>query len=296
MNEFKEYTGPFIHSKDSYKKIITSYLIVLIPYLSYTIYIYGIKSLKLILTPLLIVLLLELLFSIKNKNFKNILKDNFEIFGIIFFPFLLNINTPIYIIVISTIIGYLLHKLLFKKWYSLTILSYLIYIIINLIIYKGSYLEIINMFPINYNFLITSNKGFSNLLLNGSNLMCPLISIISFLYLYIKQDIKYQITISSFITILLITFIIGLLNNSIWFPLYFILTGGTLFIITLLATDFYSPATKIGKILYGIFIGLLIILFRFISPFNISPFSIFIANTFSFTFDYLSVFIEKRKS
>ena len=152
------------------------------------------------------------------------------------------------------------------------------------------------MNPIDYNFLVTSNKGFLNLLLNGSELMCPLISILAFFYLCIKKDIKYQITISSLTTIIIITLIIGLINKSIWFPLYFILTGGTIFITTILATDFYSPATKIGQILYGIFIGLLILLLRFVSPYNIAPFSIFLANTFSFAFDYLSIFLDRRKS
>ena len=296
MNEFKEYTGPFVHSKETYKKIMMSYLIVFIPYLAYAIYINGIKSLQIIFSPLIIVLLLELIFSLKNKNFKNIIKENFSIFGILFFPFLLNIKTPHYIVLISTIIVYLLHKLIFKKWYSITILSYTIYILLNLIINKGIYLEIINMNPIDYNFLVTSNKGFLNLLLNGSELMCPLISILAFFYLCIKKDIKYQITISSLTTIIIITLIIGLINKSIWFPLYFILTGGTIFITTILATDFYSPATKIGQILYGIFIGLLILLLRFVSPYNIAPFSIFLANTFSFAFDYLSIFLDRRKS
>lgn len=295
MNEFKEYTGPFVHSKETYKKIMMSYLIVFIPFLAYALYKNGLQALKIIFIPFIIVLLLELIFSLKDKNFKKIIKENFEIFGILYFPFLLNINTPIYIIIISTVIGYIFHKLIFKKWYSLTILSYLVYIIINIIVCKGQYLEIIPMNPIDYNFLITSNKGFLNLLLNGSELMCPLISILAFIYLYIKKDIKYQITISSLLTIIIITLLIGLINDSVWFPIYFILTGGTIFITTILATDFYSPATKKGKIFYGIFIGITLTILRFISPYNVAPFSIFLANTFSFAFDYLSAFIERKK-
>ena len=295
MNEFKEYTGPFVHSKETYKKIMMSYLIVFIPFLAYALYKNGLQALKIIFIPFIIVLLLELIFSLKDKNFKKIIKENFEIFGILYFPFLLNINTPIYIIIISTVIGYIFHKLIFKKWYSLTILSYLVYIIINIIVCKGQYLEIIPMNPIDYNFLIKSNIVFSNLLLNGSELMCPLISILAFIYLYIKKDIKYQITISSLLTIIIITLLIGLINDSVWFPIYFILTGGTIFITTILATDFYSPATKKGKIFYGIFIGITLTILRFISPYNVASFSIFLANTFSFAFDYLSAFIERKK-
>lgn len=308
MKEFKEYEGPFIHTKETYKKIMFSYIITFVPFFVYNFYMNGIikwqanKNISdllypLIFTflPLLLVLIFETIYKmifIKNQTFKNYLKENFSIFSILFFPFLLKINTPLYIIILSVILGYLLYKILFKKWYSLTILSYLIYLILGLL--NPNYLEILKILPINYNYLVTSNGGFMNLLLNGSNLMCPIITILAFVYLYIKKDNKYQITISALITILFITTIIGLSNKSIWFPLYFILTGGTLFITTILASDFYSPATKGGKIMYGALIGLLIILIRFISNYNIAPFSIFIANTFTFALDYINEFLNKK--
>ena len=46
MNEFKEYTGPFVHSKETYKKIMMSYLIVFIPFLAYALYKNGLQALK----------------------------------------------------------------------------------------------------------------------------------------------------------------------------------------------------------------------------------------------------------
>ena len=308
MKEFKEYEGPFIHTNETYQKIMFSYIVAFIPFFVYNFYMNGIikwqetKNINdllypviFTLLPLLIILILEIIYKlifVKNQSLKNYLKENFSIFSILFFPFLLKINTPLYIISLSTILGYLLYKTLFKKWYSLTIISYLIYLIIGF--FNPNYLEFLKILPIDYNYLITSNTGFMNLLLNGSNLMSPIITILTFVYLYIKKDNKYQITISALITILFITTIIGLLNKSIWFPFYFILTGGTLFITTILASDFYSPATKNGKIMYGALIGLLIILLRFISNYNIAPFSIFIANTFTFTLDYINELINKK--
>ncbi len=308
MKEFKEYEGPFIHTNETYQKIMFSYIVAFIPFFVYNFYMNGIikwqetKNINdllypviFTLLPLLIILILEIIYKlifVKNQSLKNYLKENFSIFSILFFPFLLKINTPLYIISLSTILGYLLYKTLFKKWYSLTIISYLIYLIIGF--FNPNYLEFLKILPIDYNYLITSNAGFMNLLLNGSNLMSPIITILTFVYLYIKKDNKYQITISALITILFITTIIGLLNKSIWFPFYFILTGGTLFITTILASDFYSPATKNGKIMYGALIGLLIILLRFISNYNIAPFSIFIANTFTFTLDYINELINKK--
>lgn len=307
MKEFKEYSGPFIHSKESYKKIMTSYFFVFLPFIIYALYINEtkeimtiIKTIIFILLPTITVLILETIYKllfIKDKSLKEHLKQNFSIFGILFFPLLLNIETPIYMLLISTILGYILYKLLFKKWYNLTILSYVSYLILTFILSKlniPTYIEILNIKNINYNYLVTSNGGFINLLLKGSSLMSPLLAILSFIYLCIKKDIKHPITISAFITILLSTSIISIINKNLWFPFYFILTGGTLFVITILANDFYSPATKGGQIIYGTFIGIIIILLRFISSYTITPFSIFLAQTFTFTFDYINEFVNKK--
>lgn len=302
MKEFNEYKGPYIHTKETYKKRIISYLIVFIPFFVYTIYTNTLTTLSTIiypiiftLLPIIIVGLLETIYKfifIKTQSTKKYLKENFTLFSILFFPFLLNIKTPLYIVIISIIIGYILYKTIFKKWYSLTILSYIMYLILSLI--TKTNLEQLSILPITYNNLITTNKNFINLILNGSGLMSPIITLLSFIYLIIKKDIKKEITISSIITILFITTIIGLTKKAIWFPFYFILTGGTLFITIILANDFYSPATKNGKIMYGIFIGLILTLLRFISPYNVTPLSIFLANTFTFTFDYINEFINKK--
>lgn len=302
MKEFNEYKGPYIHTKETYKNRIISYLIVFIPFFVYTIYTNTLTTLSTIiypiiftLLPIIIVGLLETIYKfifIKTQSTKKYLKENFTLFSILFFPFLLNIKTPLYIVIISIIIGYILYKTIFKKWYSLTILSYIMYLILSLI--TKTNLEQLSILPITYNNLITTNKNFINLILNGSGLMSPIITLLSFIYLIIKKDIKKEITISSIITILFITTIIGLTKKAIWFPFYFILTGGTLFITIILANDFYSPATKKGKIMYGIFIGLILTILRFISPYNVTPLSIFLANTFTFTFDYINEFINKK--
>lgn len=286
MKEFKIEKAPFIHTNETYKKTLTSYIIVFIPYLIYTIYMNrNIKTIFFLLLPLLLTLMLETIYKIifiKNQTLKTYLKENFSIFSILFYPFLLNINTNITLIILSILIAYIPYKILLKKNYSLTILSYTVLIILLLITKK---LELLN-----YN----QQTNIINMLLNGSNLMSPLITILSFLYLSIKKDIKKEITLTSIITILLITTTTGLINKNFTYPIYFILTGGTLFITTILANDFYSPATKTGKILYGLFIGLTITIFRTISIYNILPLSILLASTFTFTFDYINEFINKK--
>lgn len=286
MKEFKTTKGPFINTDETYKKTLTSYIVVFISYLIYAIYINkNIKTIFILLLPLILTLILETIYKIlfiKNQSLKNYLKENFSIFSILFYPFLLNINTNITLIILSILIAYIPYKILLKKNYSLTILSYTALIILLLITKK---LELLN-----YN----NQTNIINMLLNGSNLMSPLITILSFIYLSIKKDIKKDITLTSIITILLITTTKGIISKNFTYPVYFLLTGGTLFITTILANDFYSPATKTGKILYGLFIGITITIFRAISSYNILPLSILLANTFTFIFDYINEFINKK--
>src|SRR5574344_2244659 len=65
------------------------------------------------------------------------------------------------------------------------------------------------------------------------------------------------------------TFIIGSINGlGIWYPLFQILSGGLMFGSIFMATDpVTSPTTPFGTILYGLFLGILTVLFRFLTPY-----------------------------
>ena len=65
------------------------------------------------------------------------------------------------------------------------------------------------------------------------------------------------------------TWLIGSINDmGIWYPTFHILSGGLLFGAVFMATDpVTSPTTKDGQLLFGLGLGLLTVLFRFLTPY-----------------------------
>lgn len=314
MKNFRLYNGPFVHSNDTYRSRMFSYLIVFIPFLAYVFYSNGInpyleKSISFkemlyplifVISPIIIVFVLEILYKTifdSKKNFKSYFKTSFALFSSLFTSLLFNINTPFWIIVLATIISYVLYKILFNKVCSLSILTYVIGMTIVIILGKSVNVNLSNLYNGigDFTSLVTNNGGFDNLLLDGSYLVPGLISIFGFLYLILKKDSKYLISCSALISILISTFIISLISGvGIWYPFYFLLTNGVLFLILILASDFYGPATIDGQIMYGLLLGLLIIIFRYISNVDITFMSLFVMNTFSFFLDKISELGNKK--
>lgn len=93
--------------------------------------------------------------------------------------------------------------------------------------------------------------------------------LIALAYLIMRKVIKWPIPVFSIGTVFLMTLIIGLMNDmNVWYPVFHILSGGFLFGMTFMATDpVTSPTTKSGQILYGIFIGIMVVIMRFAGPY-----------------------------
>lgn len=93
--------------------------------------------------------------------------------------------------------------------------------------------------------------------------------IIAYIYLSIKKVIKWKIPLVYVLTVFGITFMIGNYHElSIWYPLFQILSGGLMFGAVFMATDpVTSPTTPVGQILYGFFLGILTVIFRYLTPF-----------------------------
>ncbi len=98
-----------------------------------------------------------------------------------------------------------------------------------------------------------------------SSLLC----IIGFLYLTWKKVIKWRIPVYYIGTVFFMTLTIGLINGlSIWYPLFQILSGGLFFGAVFMATDpVTSPVTKNGQVLYGIGLGILTVIFRYLTAY-----------------------------
>lgn len=96
-----------------------------------------------------------------------------------------------------------------------------------------------------------------------------LLILIAMLYLIFNKVIKWRIPITYMITVFVMTWIIGQTNGmGIWFPTFQLLSGSLLFGAVFMATDpVTSPVTKSGQFLYGLGLGILTVIFRFLSPY-----------------------------
>lgn len=287
--------GPFIKDKNSVKKIninIISCLFVIIlisTYLSFIKYGFSIKGLyPIIVSSISIICSLFTHFIISK-----IVKQNkkYEIIPSLIFSLLLGINTPLYMVIIGSIIieiGSLKKKyinfpllvslLIILICYLLKINVYDSEVIISSIKNLGSYETLIT--PYGYNYLISST------IIGGISLIC----IISLIYLIITKSIKWRITITIMTTIFIVTYFIGSINDfGIWYPIYNLLTLGTLFGSVFVIDN--SPNTPIGQVLYGLFIGILTIIIRYAFGINEAIFiSIFIVNFFTPLFDKIGAY------
>lgn len=108
--------------------------------------------------------------------------------------------------------------------------------------------------------------------------------IIGAAYLLYKKQIRWQIPVSMIGTVLLIAIFWGnpLENIAAGVPLYHIFAGGLLLGAFFMATDWVtSPITTKGEVIFGIAIGILVMLFRkALGPTEGVAFSILIMNAF----------------
>lgn len=93
--------------------------------------------------------------------------------------------------------------------------------------------------------------------------------LIGFIFLAFTKTIKWVIPVVYVLTVFVITCLIGNLNGlGLWFPLFHILSGGLMFGAVFMATDpVTSPTTPVGQVIYGLFLGILTVLFRFLTPY-----------------------------
>ena len=83
-------------------------------------------------------------------------------------------------------------------------------------------------------------------------------------YLLYRGHIDWRIPGSFLGTVFVLTTIIGLIKGQgVWYPLFHLCAGGLLLGAFFMATDWVtSPVTKLGRILFGIGCGLLVVLIR----------------------------------
>lgn len=294
--------------------VFTTYKNGFLPYISNKITLFEMfYPLIFLLVPTIITFIVETLYAIifLKKRKRDILKyivSSYSFFPGLFLGLILPIHTPLWVVSIGAVIASL-SKMLFgglgKNWFNPALIGYLVLFIFfsNYFQVDGGYFNALELDTISsptpltnvslvegigtYNSLVAPYGSLWNFFLGTipgavgetSALLC----LIAFIYLTITKTIKWKIPVVYIFTVFFSTFLIGNINNlGIWYPLFQILSGGLMFGAVFMATDpVTSPVTSQAQILYGLFLGILTVAVRYLTPIPEGVFiSILIMNLF----------------
>lgn len=330
MKKFHNINGPYVRSSNSTDKIMIHLFISLLPIIIFSfykngiyLYINGYANVYEMFKPLLFIVigglssfLFETLYYkfIKHNSWLDSIKNKYAIFPGLFLSLVVPLNTPILILIIGSFIATVVGKLMYGGFgnnifnpaligclfimaiYSSNIGTYLNNYEIDtvssatpltnqVLVDKVSYENLIGPYGSLYNF-------FTGMIPGSVGETCSLLIIISFFYLAFAKVIKVRIPIIYVGTVFILTYFIGTMNGlGIWYPLFQILSGGLLFGAVFMATDpVTSPVTKIGQVLYGVTLGILTVLFRYLTsaPEGVMT-SILTVNMLVFIFDKIGI-------
>lgn len=235
------------------------------------------------------------LFHKKGKELKETLKGSYSFFPGLFLGLILPINTPFSILIfgsfMATVVGKMLYGGFGKNIFNPALIGRLFVITIyaTTITELGGYYNVYEIDTISgatplanmgvvegigsYETLVSPYGNLSDFFFGfipgalgeTSAFLC----ILAFFYLSLMRVIKWKIPLIYVGTVFVMTFIIGTYNGlEIWYPFFQIMSGGLLFGAVFMATDpVTSPTTSIGQIIYALFLGILTVVFRYLTPY-----------------------------
>lgn len=281
MKEFKILNQTFIKSNNQTSKIFNRYLYSLIPFILLIIISNLINKsfntiidlLVSILVSLLTSIITQYIFNIKNKE-KDITKifKEYNILTISLILAIFTINEPILVIIFSNIIAIVIKNISKKITISSSLYGMLFVILYKYItndlntpltnLSNLSYIDTFNNILKPYGSIIDYTLGLTPYYLS------PILSICSFVYLFNKKSIKYNILLTYILIFSFIMLTIGMLNNmNIWYLFFQLTTGNILFLMVFSLGDYpITPITTEGQVIYGIILGLITGILRFIIP------------------------------
>lgn len=253
------------------------------------------------------------------------IKHNYALIPGLFIGLILPYNTPLYIIIIGAILATTGGKLLFGGFGNNIFNPALIGILLVTVMFgsiitshggaKNPYevdtissaTPLTNMNVVGhyagYENLIEPYGSFGNFFIGfipGSPAeTSAVLCVLAFVFLALTKTIKWKIPVFYVGTVFLLTSILGIVNGaSAWYGIFHILSGGLLFGAIFMATDpVTSPTTNIGHIIYGIALGILTVVFRFISSYPEGVMlSILMMNMFVFIIDRIGYNFMKNKT
>ena len=122
----------------------------------------------------------------------------------------------------------------------------------------------------------TNSIEIPNILINRSNIikplldinyLCPLLSIIAFIYLFCHKSIKYSLVFSYLLTFTICMLFYCIFNSNLYFLVTELVTSNIIFLTVYTLTDYKAtPTINEGNTLYGMILGIISAALRFIIP------------------------------
>ena len=338
MKEFKVRCGNFLKSNNSTFNMMYTILIILVPFIIFSTYkngiypiIKGYGNLYLVFKPLIFAVVASLFgiiteylyYYIKKdkRSFYNLFTESYAIIPGVFLSLVIPINTPIWLVILGSIIASLSKVLMGglgkNKLNPALVGSLFITIIFSSL--TGGYLNPYEVDTISSATPLT-NMTASSYLVTYDNLVkpygsllnflfgnipgaigetCSLLCIISFIYLTYKKIIKWRIPISYVGSVIVISTIMCITKGiGIWFILFNVLSGGLLFGAVFMATDPVStPISKRGQVISGILMGIITMSIRYLTPLPEGVLiSILIVNIITIFINKLSITLYNKKN
>lgn len=309
MREFKVKKGNYIKSPNSTRKMMYHLILSLVPIMIFSFYKNGIlpiikgsgelldifKPLALIIVPTIFCLLTEYIYYIikkDKKTFVYLVEESFAIIPGIFIGLIIPLNTPLWLVIIASVIASL-SKMLFgglgKNKLNPALCGAIIIIIFassyigtqggylnayevdaisgatplanfSAVSYAGTYQEIVEPYGSLWSFFFGNIPGAMG---ETSAFLC----VAAFIYLVVNKVIKWRIPVCYVGTVFVMSLIIGLTNNmGLWYPMFCILSGSLLFGAVFMTTDpVTTPITKHSQVLGGIILGILTVSIRYLT-------------------------------
>lgn len=318
-------TSPYIRKAVSTKRMMVDVLIALIPVVAFAIYRFGTDALVRILVSVFTMVLLEAVaFGMmhkpdKSETFFARLKSRYVDYSIlnaitptisgIIFAMLIPSKLPIYAVVVGATFGIVVGKMLFgglgANIFNPAAIGRIFIGIALSDMFNGAYqgtdlvaggtpLGALSEFGQGFPAVLNS---YSILELFTGNIPGSMgeISVIAILlgaaYLLIRRSADYRVMLSAVLTFTVLTFLAGLQlfpNQVLDYTLYQLFAGGLMFGVVFMITDpVTSPITRPGRWLYGLLVGIVVVLIR---QFGAYPegfaFALIFANMFVPLIDY----------
>jgi len=230
----------------------------------------------------------------KDLELKKYMHSSFSVLPGIFLSLILPVNTPIWVLFFGAFISIALGKIVYGGFgnniFNPALLGrlFIVTVYASVITKSGGYLNLYEIDTISsatplsnvatvegigtYETLVspygTLQDFFVGFIPGTIGETSALLCIVAFVYLSITKTIKRKIPMIYIGTVFIMTWFIGRMNGlDIWYPLFQIFSGGLMFGAVFMATDpVTSPTTPIGQVLYSVSLGILTVVFRYMTP------------------------------